>query len=187
LCRNGAGSVDTIVSRVTWKIHSLPGYLKAGLLLMTAEWFAQVETTGSSFKGLPQMLNEDAACIEALAPEIGWSTRRTGHARPDMAEAVDRFQREAMVPRSSPARSPGADRRSSMPCKKCPSALAAVVLLAPRRLPEGMTASTWYGSSGPVGALQASRLLKRLGKRFGLLSARTTPGGVRRTRFRAGS
>ena len=44
---------------------------KIGLLLLTAEWFAQIGAHGGSFGELPRTLNEDAAQIEAaLAAEL---------------------------------------------------------------------------------------------------------------------
>ena len=44
---------------------------KVGLLLLTAQWFAQIGAHGGSFSELPRTLDQDAAQIEAsLAADL---------------------------------------------------------------------------------------------------------------------
>ncbi len=141
---------------------------KIGLLLLTAEWFSEIGATGGSFAGLPKALEKDAARIEtALSQELEVINPGVLATTQQVEEAVDRFRSEMVDAVVCNYITWGEDR----------TILRAVELLGQiplllwayspfERLPDPLSMPEMFRASGPVGALQASGPLKRLGKRF---------------------
>ncbi len=156
---------------------------KAGLLLLTAEWFAKIGATGGSYSELPERLAGDAARIAAaLAPEIDLVSPGVLSTLPQAAEAVERFQREDIDLLIACHITWGEDRLILEAVQRMPLAPLLLWCYSPlRRLPDPMTMSDLLRSSGPVGALQASGPLKRLGRRFGFaFGSSDDPQAIRR-------
>lgn len=144
---------------------------KIGLLLLTAEWFAQIGASQGSFQGLPQLLEADAARIrEALGAELEVICPGVISDKQHVDEAVQLFEREDIDLMVACQITWGEDRLIIHAVEKLPLVPLVVWCYSPfKHLPEQMTMRDLFRSSGPVGALQASAPLKRLGKKFGFV------------------
>ena len=142
---------------------------KVGLLLMTAEWFAQIGASQGSFQGLPQQLQDDAARInEALCSELHIVNAGVIATRQQLGEAVDLFKKEDVDLIVACQITWGEDRLIIDAVQKLPHIPFLLWCYSPfQKLPEQMSMRDLFRASGPVGALQASAPLKRLGKQFG--------------------
>jgi L-arabinose isomerase len=142
---------------------------KAGLLMMTAEWFAQIGAHGGSFQELPATLAQDGARIErALGGEMEVINPGPLAAVDQVDRALERFRAEDVDLIIACQITWGEDRLILRAVKELPSVPLLLWCYTPsRRLPEQLTMLDLFRFSGPVGALQASGPLKRLGKRFG--------------------
>ena len=70
---------------------------KIGLLLFTAQWFADIGATGGSFAMLPRLLDEDAAAIvAALSENLDVVCPGVLATRAQVAEAMATFEREGV-------------------------------------------------------------------------------------------
>lgn len=142
---------------------------KVGLLLMTAEWFTQIGASQGSFQGLPQQLQDDAARIkEALCSEVHIVNAGVTATRQQLGEAVDLFKKEDVDLIVACQITWGEDRLIIDAVQKLPQMPFLLWCYSPfQNLPEQMSMRDLFRASGPVGALQASAPLKRLGKEFG--------------------
>jgi L-arabinose isomerase len=142
---------------------------KIGVLLFTAQWFAEIGATGGAFAELPGTLEDDAARIEAaLSGEL--DVIRSGVlATPEEVDAaVARFRRADVDGVVVCQITWGEDRLIRRAVAALPTTPLLLWCYAPfERLPDPMTMRDLFRASGPVGALQASGPLKRLGTRFG--------------------
>jgi L-arabinose isomerase len=142
---------------------------KVGLLLLTAEWFAQIGASVGSFFGLPQLLDEDAASMEqVLGIELEVVNPGILSTREEVAQALEQFRREAVDAMIVCQITWGEDRLIVDVAQKLPDIPLLLWCYSPfQRLPAQMTMRDLFRASGPVGAVQASGPLKRLGTRFG--------------------
>jgi L-arabinose isomerase len=146
------------------------GKPRVGLLLLTAEWFAQIGASQGSFKVLPQQLREDAGRIHAaLGPELEVVNAGVVATRQEVCEAVVLFQKENVDLMVACQITWGEDRLIIDAVQKLPQLPLLLWCYSPfQSLPEPMNMCDLFRASGPVGALQASAPLKRLGKKFGV-------------------
>jgi hypothetical protein len=142
---------------------------KIGLLLLTAEWFSQIGASQGVFQGLSGLLDEDAANIErALAVDLEVVNPGVLATREQVSEALERFEREAIDVLVACQITWGEDRLILQAVERLAQTPLLLWCYAPfRRLPVPMTMRDLFRASGPVGAVQASGPLKRLGKAFG--------------------
>ena len=142
---------------------------KVGLLLLTAEWFTQIGASQGSFKGLPHQLQEDAGRIdEALCSELQIVNAGVIATRQQVDEAVELFKKEKVDLVVVCQITWGEDRLIIDSVQKLPNTPLLLWCYSPfQSLPEQMSMRDLFRASGPVGALQASAPLKRLGKKFG--------------------
>jgi L-arabinose isomerase len=142
---------------------------KVGLLLMTAEWFTQIGASQGSFKGLPQQLQEDAGRInEALGSDLEIVNPGVIATRQQVGEAIELFQKENVDLIVACQITWGEDRLIIDAVQKLPNLPFLLWCYSPfQSLPDPMSMRDLFRASGPVGALQASAPLKRLGKKFG--------------------
>jgi len=145
------------------------GQPKVGLLLMTAEWFTQIGASQGSFKGLPQQLQEDAGRInEALCSELQIVNPGVLATPQQLGKALDLFKKEDVDLIVACQITWGEDRLIIDAVQKLPHTPFLLWCYSPfQNLPEQMSMRDLFRASGPVGALQASAPLKRLGKEFG--------------------
>jgi L-arabinose isomerase len=142
---------------------------KIGLLLLTAEWFAQIGATGGSFADLPRTLEEDALSIkDALGGELEVVCPGVLAGLEQVDEAVERFKEADVDLIVACQITWGEDWLILRAVEALPSTPLLLWCYSPlRRLPDQLTMPDLFRTSGPVGALQASGPLKRLGRRFG--------------------
>ncbi|MBL7199489.1 MAG: hypothetical protein ISS56_05025 [Anaerolineae bacterium] len=142
---------------------------KVGLLLLTAEWFSQIGASQGVFQGLSHLLDVDAANIEqALGVYLEVVNPGVLATRAQVSEAIERFEREGIDALVACQITWGEDRLILDAVEKLPQTPLLLWCYAPfRRLPVPMTMRDLFRASGPVGAVQASGPLKRLGKAFG--------------------
>jgi L-arabinose isomerase len=143
---------------------------KIGLLLLTAEWFSQIGASQGSFAHLPLSLQQDSERITALlSREMEVLNPGVLAAAAQVAEACELFLRGKVDAVVINYLTWGEDR----------TVLEAVRLLGDlplllwcyslfESLPDPLSMPEMLRASGPVGALQASGPLKRLGKRFSI-------------------
>ena len=141
---------------------------KIGLLLLTAEWFAEIGASAGSFQGLPQLLDEDAAkMVRALGMELDVVSPGVLATREQVGKAVKRFRRESVEAVVACQITWGEDRLIIDAVEKLFDVPLLLWCYSPfTSLPERMTMRDLFRASGPVGAVQASGPLKRLGKEF---------------------
>ena len=142
---------------------------KAGLLLMTAEWFAQIGAQGGAFRDLPGLLERDACRIEAaLSVDLDVVNPGVLATLAEVDEAVDLFRQSSVDLVIACQITWGEDRLILRAVEALPLMPLLLWCYFPlRRLPDQLTMPDLLRGSGPVGALQASGPLKRLGKQFG--------------------
>ncbi len=142
---------------------------RVGLLLLTAEWFTQIGASQGSFRRLPELLNADAAQIEAaLSAELDVVNPGVLATRAQVGQAVELFHRQAVDLVIACQVTWGEDRLVIDAVQKLPTTPLLLWCYSPfSRLPEPMTMVDLFQASGPVGTLQASAPLKRLGRPFG--------------------
>ena len=126
---------------------------KVGVLLLTAEWFAQLGASGGSFQGLPQMLDEDAAAMErALGRELEIVS-------PGVLATPEQVDRALLVFRERDVDAViacqitwGEDRLILKTVRELPDVPLLLWCYTPyTRLPEQMTMRDLFRASGPVG------------------------------------
>jgi len=142
---------------------------RVGLLLLTAEWFAQIGASQGSFDDLPRILDEDAAQIErALGAELDVINPGVLATPEQVSAAVERFRRERVHAVVACHITWGEDQLVIDAVQSLPAVPLLLWCYSPfQSLPEQMTMLDLFRASGPVGAVQASGPLKRLGTRFG--------------------
>jgi L-arabinose isomerase len=142
---------------------------KVGLLLLTAEWFAQIGAHGGSFSELPRTLDEDAARMEAaLSADLDLVSPGVLATLDQVDRALDVFSNQDVDAVIACQITWGEDALILRAVEKLGSTPLLLWCYSPYlRLPERMTMLDLFRASGPVGTLQASGPLKRLGKRFG--------------------
>jgi len=142
---------------------------KIGLLLATAEWFTKVGASQGSFRHLPGLLNEDAARIQmALTTELDVVNPGVLATQEQVESAAELFRIEDIDALVFCQITWGEDRLITRAIEKLPATPLLLWCYTPcKHLPEQMTMADLFRYSGPVGALQDSAPLKRLGKRFG--------------------
>jgi L-arabinose isomerase len=142
---------------------------RIGLLLLTAEWFTQIGASQGSFRGLPQVLEQDGAQIcAALRSEVEVVNPGVLATRHQVREAVALFKKEDVDLLVACQVTWGEDRLIIDAVQQLPSIPLFLWCYTPfTKLPDQVTMRDLFRSSGPVGALQASAPLKRLGKKFG--------------------
>jgi L-arabinose isomerase len=154
---------------------------KVGLLLLTAEWFTQIGTSQGAFAGLPQVLDRDAA---RMRDALGGKLEVVHPGVLATLEQVDRalalFREQDVDAVIACQITWGEDRLILRAVQELPDVPTLLWCYTPyRRLPEQMTMRDLFRASGPVGALQASGPLKRLGTRFGFaFGSYENPGTV---------
>jgi len=145
---------------------------KIGLLLFTAQWFADIGATGGSFAMLPRLLDEDAAAIvAALSENLDVVCPGVLATRAQVAEAMATFEREGVDGVVVCQITWGEDWLVLEALERAPELGRSMPLLVwayfpERRLPEPMSMVDLLRHSGPVGTLQASGPLKRSGRTF---------------------
>ena len=156
---------------------------KVGLLLLSAEWFARIGASQGSFRELPKQLSDDAAAIEqALSLKLTVVNPGILATRLQVTEATRRFEHEGVDLVIACQITWGEDRLIIEAVQQLPLVPFLVWCYSPlRRLPNIMTMTDLFRTSGPVGALQASAPLKRLGKEFGVVfGSHQNPDVIRR-------
>ncbi len=141
---------------------------KIGFLFLTSEWFTQVGATQGSFSSLPTALKTDLEGIKAaLEPEMALVSSGVIASPQQVAGAIQEFQREAVDAVVIVYLTWGEDWTLIEAVQRlgdCPFLLWCYVPF--ERLPDPLSMPEMLRASGPVGSLQASGPLKRLGKRF---------------------
>jgi L-arabinose isomerase len=141
---------------------------KIGLLPLTSEWFTQVGATSGSFSSLPLALKTDLAGIQAaLEPEVALVSPGVLASPQQVGEAIRLFQKEAVDAVVIVYLTWGEDRTLIEAVQRlgdCPFLLWCYVPF--ERLDDPLSMPEMLRASGPVGSLQASGPLKRLGRRF---------------------
>jgi L-arabinose isomerase len=142
---------------------------KVGLLLLTAEWFAQIGAGEGSFRGLAEALDEDAARMErALGRELEIVQPGVLATPEQVGGALAAFREHDVDAVIACQITWGEDRLILKAVQELPNVPLLLWCYTPyTRLPEPMSMPDLFRASGPVGALQASGPLKRLGKPFG--------------------
>jgi L-arabinose isomerase len=142
---------------------------RAGLLLMTAEWFAQIGAQGGSFQDLPGLLERDASKMEAaLSRDLDVVNPGVLATLAEVNEAVELFRQSDVDLIVACQITWGEDRLILRAVEALPLTPLLLWCYSPfQRLPDQLTMPDLLRGSGPVGALQASGPLKRLGKQFG--------------------
>lgn len=141
---------------------------KIGLLLLTAEWFSQIGASQGSFSSLPGQLQEDARRITAALSGDCDLLQPGVLSRPaQVKQACAQFLQEPVDAVVINYLTWGEDH-TLLEAVRClgqiPLLLWAYVPDA--RLPNPLSMPELLRVSGPVGALQASGPLKRLGRKF---------------------
>lgn len=142
---------------------------KVGLLLLTAEWHIQIGASQGSFGGLRQLIEEDAARIhEALRSGVEVISPGIIATRQQVNEAVELFRKEDVDLVVVCQITWGEDRLIIHAVRELSSVPLLLWCYTPfTSLPAQMSMRDLFRACGPVGALQASAPLKRLGKKFG--------------------
>lgn len=142
---------------------------KIGLLLATAEWFTQIGASQGPFRHLSQCLDVDAARIQkALSAELEVINPGVLATPEQVEKAAELFRREDIDALVFCQITWGEDRLILRALERLPATPFLLWCYTPfKRLPEQMGMPDLFRYSGPVGALQASGPLKRLGKKFG--------------------
>lgn len=142
---------------------------RVGLLLFTAEWFAAIGATGGSFGELPVMLKQDAAQIEqALGQDLEVNNPGILATREQVQEAAKQLRQADVDALVVCQITWGEDWLLLKLVDELPQIPLLLWCYSPYlRLPDPLPMPMMLRGSGPVGALQASGPLKRMGKRFG--------------------
>jgi L-arabinose isomerase len=142
---------------------------KVGLLLLTAEWFGQIGASGGSFAELPRALEGDAAQMaRALGRELEIVQPGVLATLEQVDRALAAFKAHDVDAMIACQITWGEDRLILKAVQELPNVPLLLWCYTPyTRLPEPMSMPDLFRASGPVGALQASGPLKRLGKKFG--------------------
>jgi L-arabinose isomerase len=142
---------------------------KVGLLLLTAGWFTQIGASQGAFAGLPQVLDRDADRMrEALGVELEVVHPGVLATVEQVDQALATFRQQDVDAVIACQITWGEDRLILRAVQELPDVPTLLWCYTPyRRLPERMSMRDLFRASGPVGALQASGPLKRLGTRFG--------------------
>jgi L-arabinose isomerase len=143
---------------------------KIGLILLTAEWFIQIGATSGSFGGLPKALKEDSAKIEAaLSREMEIINPGVLATTQQVIDAVRLFHREDVDAVVVNYLTWGEDRTILEAVQRLEGMPLMLWCYSPfETLPDPLSMPQMLRASGPVGALQASGPLKRLGRRFSI-------------------
>ncbi len=151
-----------IASRVS------PRKPKVGLLLLAAEWFSQIGAMAGSFAALPGQLACGAREIQAaLSAELDLVTNGVDASVEAVERSVRDFARENVDCIVVCPMTWGEDRLVTCVVERLPRTPLLLWCYTPHeRLPLQIDMCELFRSSGPVGAVQASGSLKRLGKQF---------------------
>jgi L-arabinose isomerase len=142
---------------------------KIGLLLLTAEWFADIGAHGGSFGDLPRLLDEDAAAIEAaLGADLDVVNPGVLATAEQARDAVGAFRAAEVDAVVACQITWGEDWPVIAALEALPDMPVLLWCYVPwREAPDPMTMVDLFRSSGPVGVLQASGPIKRMGRRVG--------------------
>jgi L-arabinose isomerase len=142
---------------------------KVGLLLFTAEWFIKIGASQGAFSQLPLLLESDATrIVQALGAALDVVFPGIITTQQQVAGAVKQFEREEVDAVVVCYITWGEDRLIIDLLQQMPTVPVLVWCYAPfRQLPGTMTMTDLFRGCGPVGAVQASAPLKRMGRRFG--------------------
>lgn len=142
---------------------------KVGLLVLTAEWFIQVGASQGSFSDLPKRLDQDAAAIvSTLTPSLDIINPGVLYTVAQVDAALTTFGNQSVDALLVCYITWGEDRLILKALENMPSIPLLLWCYTPsNRLPNVMTMVDLFQTSGPVGAVQSSGPLKRLGKKFG--------------------
>ncbi len=142
---------------------------KAGLLLLTAEWFTKVGASKGYYKKLPGLIDKDAREIDkVLRKELDVINPGIIDSEEKAGRAVEIFKRENISLLIICYLTWGEDSQMIKVIEELPGIPILLWCYSPfQKLPETMDMVDLFRASGPVGTVQASGPLKRLGKRFG--------------------
>ncbi len=142
---------------------------KVGLLLLTAEWFTQIGASKGYYKELPKLIDEDAIKInKILKEELNIVNPGIVNSREKVKKATELFKRENIDLLIICYLTWGEDRLIIEVIEKLSGIPILLWCYSPfQKLPETMNMLDLFRSSGPVGTVQASGPLKRMGKSFG--------------------
>ncbi len=141
---------------------------KIGLLLLTAEWFSQIGASQGSFADLPVLLRRDSARmttllsqdLQVLNPGVLATTAQ-------VVEACEDFRREQVDAVVINYVTWGEDRTILEAIRLLGDLPLMLWCYSPyESLPDPLSMPEMLRASGPVGTLQASGPMKRLGKKF---------------------
>ena len=140
---------------------------KIGLLLLTAQWFADIGATGGSFADLPGLLEADAAAIETeLSDRLDLVSPGVVATEAEALAAIDAFRTAEVDGVVICQITWGEDWPIIAALEALPDTPVLVWCTIPwRRPPAPMSMVDLFRSSGPVGVLQASGPVKRMGRR----------------------
>ena len=154
---------------------------KVGLLLLTANWFIQIGASGGT--GLPQQLREDAARINAaLGADLEVVNTGVIATREQLRESIALFRKEDVDLIVACQITWGEDWLIIEAAQTLADLPMLLWCFSPvRTLPETLTMGDLFRTCGPVGALQASGPLKRLGTKFSFaFGSYENPTAIRR-------
>jgi L-arabinose isomerase len=143
---------------------------KAGLLLLTADWFIQVGASQGSFNALPGRLDRDAAAIvDALSSFLDIINPGVLSTTTQVDSATSTFKQQDIDALIICYITWGEDRLILEAVERLSSIPILLWCYTPSsHLPDVMTMVDLFQASGVVGSVQASGPLKRLGMTYGL-------------------
>ena len=146
---------------------------KIGLLLFTAQWFADIGATGGSFATLPELLDADAAAITQALTDEGVDVAYSGvlATREQVRKALAHLRHTEVDAVVICQITWGEDWLLLATLDALPELGRELPLMVwcyvpARSLPDPMSMVNLFRFSGPVGTLQASGPLHRRGVRF---------------------
>lgn len=144
---------------------------KAGLLLLTAEWFAEIGASRGYYKKLPGLIDGDAKkTAQILKKELNIVNPGVIDTKEKVDRAVKLFRRENIDILIICYLTWGEDRLIIEAVEKLSGIPVLLWCYSPfRKLPKTLDMVDLFRSSGPVGTVQASAPLKRMGKTFGFV------------------
>jgi len=144
---------------------------KVGLLLLSGEWFSQIGANKGCYKNLPDLIEKDAQEInKSLGEYLDIVNPGIVNSREKLNHALKKFKEENINLLLICYLIWGEDYFVIEALKELPEIPLLLWCYSPfQQLPRTMNMVDLFRSSGPVGAVQASGPLKRMGKNFGFV------------------
>ena len=151
---------------------------KVGIFFLSAEWFGTIGAGKGFYSKLPQLIEKEALKIkEKLGEEIEIVDRGIIITKEKCKEAAEKFKTEKIVLLIVCYLTWGEDWLLIDVTKRLPDVPLLLWNFTPSTtLPESFDMIDLFHFSGPVGTVQASGPLKRMGRKFGFVSGSARDG-----------